>query len=162
MVRFRETLVTDAAAHALLAEYFDSRRASFPASQGEYRTTFPEPAHFVAPEGVFLVVEAELEGAESDGSGSDVGCGGIRRIDDDTYEVKHLWVQPRTRGQGLGRRLLVELERRAAEFGASRVVLDTNASQAEASNLYASAGYEQIAPYNDNPNATHWFGKQIG
>lgn len=157
MVRYREALVTDAAAHALLAEYFDSRRASFPASQGEYTTTFPNPAHFVTPEGVFLVVESEI-----DGTIEDVGCGGIRRVDDRTYEVKHLWVQPRTRGQGLGRRLLTELEQRASDLGATRVVLDTNASQAAAAQLYRSAGYEEIEPYNSNPNATHWFGKTIG
>lgn len=153
MVRYRETLVTDAAAHALLAEYFDSRRASFPASQGEYTTTFPEPTDFVSPRGVFLVVESDPEG--------DVGCGGIRRVDDTTYEVKHLWVQPRTRGQGLGRRLLAELEQRASDLGATRIVLDTNASQAEAANLYRSTGYAEIEPYNDNPNATHWFGKDL-
>lgn len=157
MVRYREALVTDAAAHALLAEYFDSRRASFPASQGEYTTTFPNPADFVSPHGVFLVVESEMDGAPED-----VGCGGIRLVDATTYEVKHLWVQPRTRGQGLGRRLLTELEQRASDLGAIRVVLDTNASQAAAAQLYRSSGYEEIEPYNSNPNATHWFGKQLG
>ncbi|MGV8884005.1 MAG: GNAT family N-acetyltransferase [Microbacteriaceae bacterium] len=159
MVRYLETSVTDAAARALLTEYFDSRRESFPADQGTYTTTFPEPTDFVAPNGVFLVVDSEVDGAVEH-----VGCGGIRRIANDprSYEVKHLWVQPRTRGHGLGRLLLAELERRALQHGATRVVLDTNASQAAAAGLYRATGYEAIEPYNTNPNATHWFGKTVG
>ena len=153
MVRYRDALVTEAAAHALLAEYFDSRRESFPASQGEYRTVFPDPAKFVAPDGAFVVVESDPEG--------DVGCGGIRRHDDHTFEVKHVWIQPRMRGEGLGKRLLTELERRAAELGATRIVLDTNEAQVAAASLYRSTGYVEIEPYNDNANATNWFEKNL-
>jgi hypothetical protein len=40
-------------------------------------------------------------------------------------------------------------------------VLDTNASLDAAQGLYQSAGYQEIPAYNDNPNATHWFGKRI-
>ena len=153
MVRYREALVTEDAAHTLLAEYFESRRASFPPAQGEYRTVFPDPSKFIAPDGVFLVVETAPEG--------DVGCGGIRRVDDHTFEVKHVWIQPRMRGSGLGKRLLTELERRAAELGATRIVLDTNESQAAAANLYRTTGYVEIEPYNDNANATNWFEKTL-
>lgn len=158
MVSYREAPVTDAAAHELLTEYFESRRETFPASQGVYTTTFPQPEQFVAPHGVFLVIEDTR-----DGELVDVGCGGIRRLSDDasTLEVKHLWVRPLARGTGLGRRLLLELEARAADMGATRLVLDTNASQGAASGLYRSSGYEEIAPYNSNPNATHWFGKTL-
>jgi len=141
--------VTEADAHALLEEYFTSRGIS----TLNYVIKHPDPASFVAPEGVFLVVDDD-EGP--------VGCGGIRRLDATRYEVKHVWIRPRARGRGLGRRLLTELERRAVELGATHVVLDTNASQVEAGNLYNSAGYESIEPYNDNPNATHWFSKAVG
>ena len=148
MVRYREALVTEDSAHSLLAEYFASREES----TANYVTTFPDPARFVSPEGIFLVVESD---------GRDVGCGGIRRLDDATYEIKHVWLQPHTRGQGLGRKLLTELERRAASLGATHVVLDTNQSQVAAANLYRSAGYEDIEPYNDNGNATNWFSKAL-
>ena len=148
MVRFRESLVTEDSAHALLAEYFAGREES----TANYVTTFPDPARFVAPDGVFLVVETE-EG--------DVGCGGIRRLSPDLFEIKHVYLQPRTRGQGLGRALLGELERRAALLGARTVVLDTNESQIAAANLYRSTGYEEIEPYNDNGNATNWFSKAV-
>ena len=140
--------MTDASAHALLAEYFAGREES----TTNYVTTFPDPARFIAPDGVFLVVETD------DG---DVGCGGIRRLAPDVFEVKHVYLQPRTRGQGLGRALLAELERRAALLGASKVVLDTNESQVAAANLYRSTGYEEVEPYNDNGNATNWFSKAV-
>ena len=169
MGTWREASVDEPAAHALLAEYFAARAESFPASQGEYRTVFPAPEQFVPPRGVFLVVEGE----DLAGDAADVGCGGIRRLDDAApglgqpsptelrYEVKHLWLQPHTRGTGLGRALLAELERRAREFGAAVVVLDTNESQAAAASLYRSSGYVEIPPYNSNANATNWFAKRL-
>ena len=152
MVTWRESGVDEPAAHALLAEYFASRAASFPASMGEYRTVFPSSEQFVPPHGVFLVVELD---------GADVGCGGIRHLAGSRFEVKHLWVRPRARGTGLGRSLLAELEHRASTLGAAELVLDTNASQAAAATLYRSTGYVEIEPYNENANATHWFSKPI-
>jgi GNAT superfamily N-acetyltransferase len=149
---WRESPVDDASAHALLTEYFASRAADFPPSQGAYRTVFPTPADFEPPRGVFLVVVQDS---------ADVGCGGIRRLDDTTYEVKHLWVRPAARGIGLGRQLLTELEARARAFGATRTVLDTNESLREAGTLYRSSGYVEIEPYNDNRNATTWFEKNL-
>lgn len=159
MVSWREVSVDDAAAQRLLTEYFDSRAAGFPASQGRYRTTFPNQADFVPPVGVFLIVE-------SDG-GVDVGCGGIRMIaaapsGASRFEVKHLWLQPPSRGLGYGRALLIELENRARAFGARELVLDTNSSLEAAGGLYASTGFESIAAYNENPNATNWYRKVLG
>lgn len=152
MTTFREASVDDPDAHALIAEYFDMRAGSFPVDLGNYHAAFPEAARFTPPVGVFLIVVED---------GEDVGCGGIKSLSAERYEVKHLWIQPRMQGRGLGRRLLVELEQRARDFGATEVVLDTNASLTAAGNLYRSGGYEDIAPYNDNPNATHWFRKPL-
>jgi ribosomal protein S18 acetylase RimI-like enzyme len=117
----------------------------------------------VPPLGVFLVVE----GVGPDGEAADVGCGGIRRLETAVggpvrFEVKHLWLEPHTRGLGYGRALLQELERRAVEFGARQLVLDTNDSLTAAGGLYRSSGFAQIAPYNDNPNATSWYAKELG
>lgn len=162
MVRFRQTPVADAAAQLLLTEYFTSRELSFPAAQGHYRPVFPAPAQFEPPLGVFLVVES----AGEDGAAADVGCGGIRQLEsaeDDPvrFEVKHLWLRPHARGLGYGRALLEELERRAVEFGAQELVLDTNDSLTAAGGLYRSSGFARIAPYNDNPNATTWYAKAL-
>jgi ribosomal protein S18 acetylase RimI-like enzyme len=163
-MRFREVDVTSAEALALLDAYFAERAAGFPAEQGAYRPTFPTVEQFTPPAGVFLVVEDDGE----EGEGRVIGCGGVRRIQrrPETYEVrfevKHLWLAPAARGRGAGRLLLGELERRAVEFGAQELVLDTNASLEAAGGLYRSSGYEEIEPYNANPNATHWYGKRAG
>jgi ribosomal protein S18 acetylase RimI-like enzyme len=116
----------------------------------------PDPKQFSPPFGVFLVM---------DEGGADIGCGGTRLLGDSDvgvcFELKHLWIAPALRGRGLGRELLAELERRAKGFGARVLVLDTNASLDAAQGLYQSAGYQEIPAYNDNPNATHWFGKRV-
>ena len=161
MVSWREVAVDDLAAQSLLTEYFASRALGFPPEQGEYRVVPPDPAQFVPPRGVFLVVE----GQGLDGEDADVGCGGIRRIDlepgQTAFEVKHLWLQPHVRGAGAGRALLQELERRAVVLGATRLVLDTNESLTAAGGLYRASGYLEIAPYNDNANATTWYAKSL-
>ncbi|WP_448809613.1 GNAT family N-acetyltransferase [Agromyces bauzanensis] len=161
-MRFREVDVTDVEARAALDAYFAERAAGFPVELGEYRPTYPVSAAFTPPAGVFLLVEDD---AEDDGEL--IGCGGVRRIEPSPgtgevrYEVKHLWLRPAARGRGAGRRLLEELERRAVEFGAEQLVLDTNASLEAAGGLYRSSGYSVIEPYNANPNATHWYGKRL-
>jgi GNAT superfamily N-acetyltransferase len=155
MLLWRESRVDDPIAHALLTEYFDDRAAGFPAQQGTYRTTFPAPADFVAPRGVFLLALDEQASA--------LGCGGIRRVgsDDRRFEVKHLYLRPAARGRGLGRSMLAELESRARAFGATELVLDTNASLEAAGGLYRSSGFTDIPAYNDNPNATNWYRKVL-
>lgn len=173
MLRFREAAVTDADAHALLTAYFAERAAGFPPEQGTYRPTFPSPEQFTPPAGVFLVVErddglgGDLGDAHGGGPSDDLGCGGVRRIPDSAdglvrYEIKHLWLRPEARGLGGGRMLLQELEARAVAFGAEELVLDTNASLEAAGGLYRASGYRAIEPYNDNPNATNWYGKRVG
>ncbi|WP_165066886.1 GNAT family N-acetyltransferase [Marisediminicola senii] len=174
MVTFRTAAVTEDSSVTLLTEYFASRAQSFPAGMGEYRTAFPSPTQFVPPRGVFLIVQDDTprpgagdeNGVDAAASApADVGCGGIRLLDHSAgvtrFEVKHLWLQPHLRGRGFGRLLLEELESRARAFGASEVVLDTNVAQEAAAGLYRNAGYVEIAAYNDNPNATHWFAKNL-
>jgi GNAT superfamily N-acetyltransferase len=152
VIIFTPATVTDAVSHDLLTEYFAFRAAGFP-GPGEYSTTFPSAHDFEPPAGVFLVASDD---------GSELGCGGIRRLSATRYEVKHLWVRPVAQGRGIGRALLAELERRARDLGATEVVLDTNESLRAAGALYRSSGYEPIAPYNDNPNANVWLRKSLG
>jgi GNAT superfamily N-acetyltransferase len=91
-----------------------------------------------------------------------VGCAGIRMLSPDRAELKHLYVRDEARGRGIGAGLLAELERRAVEFGATEMVLDTHESLEAAGRLYGRAGYVEIEPYNENPNASHWYGKALG
>jgi len=98
-----------------------------------------EAPMFVPPDGVFVVLR------EDDGRA--VGCGGIARFDAERGEVKRMYVVPEARGQGLGRRLLVELEAEAQRLGYRGVVLETGTRNHEALGLYRSSGYEPIPCY---------------
>jgi ribosomal protein S18 acetylase RimI-like enzyme len=91
-----------------------------------------------------------------------VGCGAIRLHDDGVAEIKRLWVAPQVRGVGLGGRLLEELESRARSHGARIVRLDTNRALTEAIAMYRRAGYREVAPFNDERYAHHWFEKRLG
>lgn len=155
MVSLRPSPVDAPDAHALLAEYFAMRAEIFPG--GAYTATFPDPAVFTAPAGVFVILD--------DDAGRPVGCGGIRRIEEGPlgrrYEVKHLFLRPETRGRGWGRLLLTDLETRAREWGAAELVLDTHHELEAAGSLYARSGFAAIEPYNGNPNATVWLRKVL-
>ena len=134
--------------HAYFAE-LDSRfdtgfdpALSIPADEEELRP----------PAGLFLVASLR---------GDPIGCGALKFHDDEPAEIKRMWVAESARGLGVGRRLLGELERRALEHGAAKVWLETNKTLTEAISLYRSAGYVEVAPFNDEPYAHHWFEKQI-
>ena len=94
-------------------------------------------------------------------AGEAVGCGAVRRMAPGMGEIKHMWVAPRVRGLGVGRRLLAGLERAARGLRLRVLRLDTHASLTEALGLYRSAGYREIPRYNDNPYAQHWFEKAL-
>jgi ribosomal protein S18 acetylase RimI-like enzyme len=72
-----------------------------------------------------------------------------------------MWVSPTARGLGLGRRLLQDLERQARAAGAEVLHLETNRSLSEAIALYRGGGYREVAPFNDEPYAHHWFEKRL-
>jgi GNAT superfamily N-acetyltransferase len=155
MVNLEAIAVDDPRTRALLTEYFEMRGEAFPKGQ-TYRPVFPDARVFTPPAGVFLIAVHE---------GADVGCGGIRRLPDGPagarYEVKHLYLRPETRGRGWGRVLLDGLEERARAWDAADIVLDTHHTLEAAGGLYARSGYAAIEPYNDNPNATRWYGKPL-
>ncbi len=90
-----------------------------------------------------------------------VGCGGVKFHENAPAELKRMWVAPRARGLGLGRRLLQELERYAREAGITVLHLETNHNLTEAIELYRHAGYQEVAAFNDEPYAHHWFEKHL-
>lgn len=105
------------------------------------------PSDLVLPAGRFLVATV---------GGCGRGCGGLRRRDDGTAELKRMWVAPDARRLGVGWALLQELERTAVELGFDRVVLETGARQPEALALYERAGYVRIpayGTYEDSPES---------
>ncbi|WP_238011165.1 helix-turn-helix domain-containing GNAT family N-acetyltransferase [Dactylosporangium sp. AC04546] len=107
---------------------------------------------FTAPAGAFLLATLASE---------PVGCGGVKLHPDGPAEIKRLWVAETVRGMGVGRRMLGELERHAAERGYGAVRLDTNRNLHEAIRMYRGAGYREIPRYNAERYAHHWFEKTL-
>lgn len=85
-----------------------------------------------------------------------VACGGFKVHDDETVEIKRMYVKPAYRGRGIASRILVELEGWAMELGYARSILETGEKQAEAIGLYQKNGYRQIenyGPYREQPGS---------
>ncbi|MEV1026069.1 bifunctional helix-turn-helix transcriptional regulator/GNAT family N-acetyltransferase [Streptomyces sp. NPDC050264] len=112
----------------------------------------PDPGELRLPQGLFLVARLH---------GEPVGCAGLKLPSGAPAEIKRLWVSPRARRLGLARRLLSELEARAARHGSDRVRLDTNRALEAAMRLYRSSGYREVPAFNDEPYAHHWFEKRL-
>jgi GNAT superfamily N-acetyltransferase len=66
---------------------------------------------------------------------------------------------PNARGLGIARRVLRWLEAAAREAGLTRLRLRTNLALREAQALYRGEGYQEVAPFNAEPYAHHWFEK---
>jgi ribosomal protein S18 acetylase RimI-like enzyme len=115
--------------------------------------TIPADAHeLTMPAG--LIVIARLKGQP-------VGCGALKFHADAPAELKRMWVSPEARGLGMGRRLLVELERLARDAGARTMRLETNGTLTEAIALYRSSGYREVPRFSDERYAHHWFEKRL-
>jgi GNAT superfamily N-acetyltransferase len=111
-----------------------------------------EPSELAPPNGVWLV-------AYSDGRA--VGCGGLQRLDDETGEMRRLFVDPMVRGRGIGHILLAELEQHARRLGYRRVRLTTGDQQPHALGMFQSADYREIPPFTNGIFTRHWMEKQL-
>jgi putative acetyltransferase len=90
------------------------------------------------PEVVFL--------AARDGAGRLLGCGAF--VDRGSYaEIKRMVVDPASRGQGVGGRLLGQIVARATAAGFPSLMLETGISQPEAIGLYERDGFLYRPPF---------------
>ena len=81
-----------------------------------------------------------------------VGCGAFKAYDDQTVEIKRMFVHPDFRGKGIAGSVLKELETWAAELGYTAAVLETGKKQPEAIALYLKSGYQIIPSYGQYKN----------
>jgi DNA-binding MarR family transcriptional regulator/GNAT superfamily N-acetyltransferase len=109
-------------------------------------------AEMTPPAGLLLVASLH---------GEPVGCGALIFYPDRVGLVKRMWVAPEVRGLGLGRRILFELEDRGRANGVRLMRLETKDVLTEAIRMYETSGYREVAPFNDEPYADHWFEKPL-
>jgi putative acetyltransferase len=116
------------------------------------------PAEYAAPGGVLLLATVDGEVA---------ACGALRPLTDVDYpnacEMKRLYVRPAFRRFGIGRLLAQALMDRGLQAGYSSLLLDTLDDMEAARGLYASLGFEEIAPYYFNPiPGAHYLKASLG
>jgi GNAT superfamily N-acetyltransferase len=76
-----------------------------------------------------------------------VACGCFKKYNENTIEIKRMFVSPEARGLGLAQRILHELELWSLELGYSVSILETLHKQKEAISLYQKIGYAIVANY---------------
>ena len=104
------------------------------------------PGKYAPPRGRLL-----LAGAPGDA----FGCVALRPLDEGADgavgEVKRLYVAPRARGQGWGRKLAQAVIDEARIAGYVQLKLDTLERMTDARRLYESLGFVRCEPYYHNP-----------
>jgi ribosomal protein S18 acetylase RimI-like enzyme len=93
--------------------------------------------------------------------GYPAGCGVLKLGKSSTGEIKRMWTAPSARGVGIARKVLRTLEAKAGDMGLTAVRLETNRVLTEAQALYRQEGYQEVAPFNAEPYADHWFEKRL-
>ncbi|MQA80274.1 MAG: GNAT family N-acetyltransferase [Streptosporangiales bacterium] len=139
-------------ARACMRAYFDELASRFDGGFDPAQSISAGDEELSSPVGLLLVASLHSE---------PVGCGALKFHDDASAELKRMWVASAVRGLGLGRRLLAELETHAAAQGVRVLRLETNRDLTEAIGLYRAAGYREVAAFNDEPYADHWFEKTL-
>jgi DNA-binding MarR family transcriptional regulator/N-acetylglutamate synthase-like GNAT family acetyltransferase len=152
MVRIAPEDPSSADARWCLGHYFAELAERFEEQFDPGRTLPADAADLVPPSGAFVLARF---------NGQPAGCGALKTLRPGLGEIMRMWVDRPHRGLGIGARILEALEGQAAAVGHRRVRLYTNRSLAEAKAMYGARGYREIARYNDDPYANHWFEKRL-
>jgi DNA-binding MarR family transcriptional regulator/GNAT superfamily N-acetyltransferase len=135
-----------------LAHYFAELGERFEERFDPGRTLPAESKDLIPPSGAFVLARFD---------GQPAGCGALKTLSPEIGEIMRMWVDRAHRGLGIGTRILDALEEQAVALGHRRVRLYTNRSLDEAKAMYRSNGYLEVARYNDDPYADHWFEKRL-
>ena len=94
----------------------------------------------------------------------------MKRLDQETGELKRVFVTETARGTGAGRALIQAREDAARSMGLKRLVADTLTPNTEMRNLYPKLGFEELSEpietttYLDQPMLRphlHYFAKTL-
>jgi GNAT superfamily N-acetyltransferase len=140
------------AARWCVAQYYDELNRRFESGFDPSASIPAEDGELVPPRGAFLVATLD---------GEPVACGAVKAISPRIGSLKRMWVAESARGLGIGRRMLEALEGQARKLGLRKVRLETNDALQEAIHLYRTAGFREVAPFNSDPYARHWFEKRL-
>lgn len=77
-------------------------------------------------------------------TGQPLGCGGLRRVERTTAEIKRVYVLPYARGAGIASSILTALEAEAYATGVTLMLAEAGSAQPDGKMFYESAGYRRI------------------
>ena len=125
------------------------KKGDMPALAVLYRAFWDEPSDVPAMERQLEAMQAEgnavvlgaLAGGELLGSVTGYFCRDLYGACRPFLLVENMVVAESARRQGVGRRLLAELERRAGEAGCSQMLLVTEADRTQAQRFYEASGF---------------------
>lgn len=120
-------------------------RALFAQADAYYAALYPaesnhllDVAALLRPEVAFYVARRE---------GRVLGFGAVVAQAADWAEIKRMWVDPKARGQGVGRLVLERLEAHARQAGIRVLRLETGVDQPAALGLYRASGFTERPPF---------------
>lgn len=108
------------------------------------------PGIYGPPTGCFLLAR---------NAGFPAGCVAFRLIDDDTVELKRMYVRPDQRGNGVGMALVRTLLDAARAQGRRRVILSSYHTMTGAHKIYRAVGFRDVAPPEGFP--AHYLGRVV-
>ena len=136
-----------------LAQYYAELANRFDGGFDPGKSMPVDDAELRPPRGAFVIGRID---------GRPVACGLLKQLTPRIGYLKRMWVSPSMRGCGFGRRTLEELESHARRLGMTTLRLETNRALTEAIQLYRASGYREVAAFNDERYAHHWFEKRLG
>lgn len=106
------------------------------------------PGPYASPEGALLVATL---------AGNPAGCVALKKLDDETCEVKRMFVDPAFRRKGVARALMIRLLEAASARGYRRVRLGTLHTMTAAQDLYRDLGFVEIPRYRPDEHTDTMF-----
>lgn len=103
-------------------------------------------------------------------TGEIVGCGMMKRLDEQTGEPKRIFVTEDARGTGTGKALIDACENAARSMGLKRLIADSLTASVEMRDLFPKRGYVELgdpietSTYKDQPMLRphlHYFAKEL-
>ena len=140
-----EDLPEKSALSAILKQYYDLIALRMNAMGFGLDPAAPESAlaefwanasDYLPPNGCLVIAQTA--------EGEIVGCGMLKKLDEETGELKRVFVTDAARGTGTGRKIIEMREAVARQMGLKRLVADTLTPNVEMRSLYPKLGFREV------------------